>query len=103
MTTQGKARDWPISLHVFLCLQLLDVLTTWLGLRMGLIEVNPLVRFLMHMGPVAGVFSAKVAALLIGTFCMWRRLFRVIHLSNYWYAVLVIWNMAAMIMTGLAH
>ena len=32
----AASHDWSFSLHVFLYLQVLDVATTWLGLRLGL-------------------------------------------------------------------
>ena len=86
-------RDWSFSLHVFLYLQVLDVLTTWLGFRMGLAEASPFVRLLMHWGPLAGVLGSKAVALLLGAVCVWRGRYHVIHLINYWYAALVIWNL----------
>ena len=90
--------DWSFSLHVFLYLQVLDAVTTWLGFRMGLAEASPFVRLLMHSGPLAGVLASKVVALLLGAMCVWRRRYQVIHLINYWYAALVIWNLS-LIMT----
>jgi Domain of unknown function (DUF5658) len=90
--------DWSFSLHVFLYLQVLDVVTTWLGFRLGLAEASPFVRLLMHSGPLAGVLASKLVALLLGAFCVWRRRPQVIHLINYWYAALVVWNLS-LIMT----
>ena len=88
------SRDWSFSLHVFLYLQVLDVLTTWLGFRLGLAEASPFVRLLMHSGPLTGVLASKVVALGLGGVCVWRRRYQVIHWINYWYAALVIWNLA---------
>jgi hypothetical protein len=81
-------QDWSFSLQAFLYLQVLDVFTTWLGFRMGQGEASPFAQFLMHMGPMAGVLGSKVVALLLGSYCVWRRRFQVIHLINYWYATL---------------
>ena len=92
------SRDWSFSLQVFLYLQVLDVLTTWLGFRMGLAEASPFVRLLMHWGPLAGVLACKAVALLLGAICIWHRRCHLIHLINYWYAALVIWNLT-LIMT----
>ena len=39
--------DWSLSLQVFFYLQVLDVLTTWLGFRIGLSEASPFIRMLM--------------------------------------------------------
>jgi hypothetical protein len=88
------SRDWTFSLHVFLYLQVLDVTTTWLGFRLGLAEASPFVRLLMHWGPLPGVLASKALALGLGAVCVWRRRYQVIHLINYWYAALVVWNLA---------
>ena len=93
------SRDWTFSLHVFLYLQVLDVTTTWLGFRLGLGEASPFVRALMHWGPLTGVLASKAVALGLGAVCVWRRRYQVIHLINYWYAALVVWNLA-LITTG---
>jgi hypothetical protein len=89
-----KTRDWSSSLLVFLYLQVLDVLTTWLGFRMGLAEASPFILLLMRIDPMTGVLASKAVALLLGGYCVWRGRFHVIHLINYWYAGLVIWNLA---------
>ena len=89
----AATRDWTFSLHVFLYLQVLDVATTWLGLRLGLGEASPFVRALMHWGPLPGVLASKAVALGLGAVCG-RRRYQVIHLINYWYAALVVWNLA---------
>ena len=93
------SRDWTFSLHVFLYLQVLDVATTWLGFRLGLTEASPFVRLLMNWGPLTGVLASKAVALGLGAVCVWRGHRQVIHLINYWYAALVVWNLA-LIMTG---
>ena len=86
-------QDWSFSLHVFLYLQVLDVMTTWLGFRLGLAEASPFVRLLMHWGPLNGVLASKAVALGLGAVCVWRQRYQVIVLINYWYAALVIWNL----------
>jgi hypothetical protein len=90
------SRDWSFSLHAFLYLQVLDVLTTWLGFRLGLGEASPFIRLLLHWGPLAGLLASKAVALSLGALCVWRRRYHVIHLINYWYAALVVWNLALM-------
>ena len=91
-------KDWSLSLEVFLYLQMLDVLTTWLGLRLHCAEASPFIRVLMQFGPVAGLLSAKLIAILLGAFCVWRGRFRVIRLVNYFFAALVTWNMAILLL-----
>ena len=82
-----------ITLQVFLYLQVLDVLTTWIGLRAGLSEASPFIRMLMAQGPVAGLLASKVIAVLLGGYCVWQNRLHVIHWINYWYAALVVWNL----------
>jgi hypothetical protein len=86
--------DWTLSLQVFCYLQVLDVLTTWLGFRIGLSEASPFIRMLMGFGPMAAVLGSKVVALGLGALCVWSGRLHVIRLINYWYAGLVIWNLA---------
>ena len=85
---------WSLSIQVFLYLQLLDVLTTWLGFKLGLAEASPFIHLLMHAGPMAGVLASKLVALSLGGYAIQRERFRVIRLINYWYAALVLWNLA---------
>ncbi len=93
-TTAAPPNDWSLSVQAFLYLQVLDVLTTWLGFRVGLSEASPFIQFLMHLGPLTGLLGSKLVAVSLGAFCVWRRRFHVIHLINYFYAALVVWNMA---------
>ena len=88
------APDFSLSLQVFLYLQVLDALTTWLGFRAGLSEASPFIRFLMHLGPLAGLLGSKIVAVLLGGYCVWRGRFKVVRMINYWYAGLVVWNLA---------
>ena len=100
MRLSPVTRDWSLSLQVFIYLQVLDLTTTCLGFRLGLGEASPFVRMLMHIGPVEGVLLSKIGALLLGAYCVWRKRFGVIHLINYWYAALVMWNMALILYRG---
>jgi len=86
-----------LSLQVFLYLQVLDFLTTWVGFRMGLSEASPFIQFLMRIGPLEGVLFSKAVALLLGAYCVWRGKYHVIHWINYWYAALVVWNLALIV------
>ena len=62
MTSEKVASfDWSLSLQIFLYLQLLDILTTYVGLRNGLAEASPFIQFLMRMGPLAGLLGSKIA------------------------------------------
>jgi hypothetical protein len=98
-TEQNTAQnmDWSLNIQVFLYLQTLDVLTTWLGFRTGLAEASPFIQFLMHLGPLTGLLASKVVAVVLGGFCVWRNKMRVITWINYWYAGLVVWNLTLIV------
>jgi hypothetical protein len=98
-TTVSAGTPWNLSLSIqlFLYLQVLDFLTTCVGFRLGLDEASPFIQFLMHLGPMAGVAASKVVAVGLGAFCVWQRRFRVIQIMNYWYAALVVWNLALIV------
>jgi hypothetical protein len=78
---------------VFVYLQLLDILTTLVGFRLGAAEASPFIRMLMHAGPAVGVILSKLVALGLGAFCVrWKRT-HVIRWASYWYGILVVWNL----------
>ena len=81
------------TVQVFIYLQFLDFLTTMIGLRSGAGELSPFTRWLMAMGPAAGVMASKVIALFLVGLCVWRGRTRVVNWANYYFAGLVIWNL----------
>ena len=85
--------------HIFIYLQLLDLLTTLVGFKMGASEASPFIRNLMHAGPVAGVVLSKVVALGIGGLCVWANRPHIIKWITYWYGGLVVWNLMIMLNT----
>lgn len=84
----------PLYLQIFVYLQLLDFLTTAVGLKSGASEAVPFTRFLMTAGPLAGVLLSKMVALFLAGACLWLRRPHVIRWINYFYAGLVVWNLA---------
>ena len=82
-----------IYLQIFLYLQLLDVVTTLIGMRVGLVEASPFVRTLMHLGPATGLALSKLVACILAGFCIWLNKRHLVQWINYWYAGLVVWNM----------
>jgi hypothetical protein len=82
-----------VLIQVFIYLQLLDLITTLLGFRLGASEASPFIRALLFFGPAAGVALSKVVALGLGGVCVWLKKERVIGWINYWYAGLVVWNL----------
>ena len=92
-TISSAPVELSISLQLFLYLQVLDVLTTSLGFRLGLSEASPFIQYAMRLGPTAGLLISKGVALSLAAYCIWNGRVRVIRLINYWYAVLVVWNL----------
>lgn len=82
------------QIQLFLYLQLLDALTTLIGLRMGLSELSPAVRWMLSFGPAVGMAMCKGAALALLGLCFWLNRRRVIGWVNYLFAGIVVWNMA---------
>ena len=82
---------------VFIALQVADVLTTLLGIRLGAVEASPFVRALIHSSsPTTGLLACKLIALAIAAIALTMRRPRVIKLANIGFSALVLWN-AAMI------
>jgi Domain of unknown function (DUF5658) len=79
--------------QIFVYLQLLDFITTVLGIRMGAAEASPFIRLLFHFGPSVGVGLSKLLALALGAVCVWLKRDRILNWINYWYAALVVWNL----------
>jgi hypothetical protein len=84
-------------IQVFIYLQLLDLLTTLIGFKLGASEASPFIRMLMHAGPVAGVALSKLLALALGAVCVYRKKYHLIRLASYWYGALVVWNLMVML------
>ena len=82
-----------LLIQMFLYLQVLDVLTTMVGFRLGLAEGSPFVRMLTASGPLVGVLLSKGIALGLGAICVSTRRMHLIGWINYWYAALVAWNL----------
>jgi hypothetical protein len=83
--------------QVFIYLQLLDVLTTLVGFKLGAAEASPFIRVLMHLGPTAGVVASKVLALGIGGICIYTKKHYLIRWITYWYGGLVVWNLMVLL------
>jgi hypothetical protein len=81
-------------LQLFLYLQVLDFLTTMVGLKYGLGEASPFIRSLMHLGPAAAVILSKGVAVALALLCIRINKAHLIRRANIWYAALVVWNLA---------
>ncbi|HZT30847.1 MAG TPA: DUF5658 family protein [Bryobacteraceae bacterium] len=78
---------------VFFYLQVLDFLTTLVGLKTGAAEASPVIRMLMHFGPAAGLALSKLIAFGLAGLCIWLNKRHLIRRISYWYAGLVVWNL----------
>jgi hypothetical protein len=83
-----------VQIQIFLYLQLLDFLTTLIGMKVGLAEASPFVRWLMLIDPAVGLALSKLVAFILGGLCIWLNKRHLVRWINYWYAGLVVWNMA---------
>jgi len=81
-----------IHIQLFIYLQVLDFLTTIVGLKMGLSEASPFIHWLMRLGPAFGLAASKMLALALGGVCLWLNKHHLVRWINYWYAGLVVWN-----------
>jgi hypothetical protein len=87
------------SLVLFAYLQLLDLLTTVVFILHGVKEANPLVNFALTTAPtpIVGLLLVKAAALALGGICCLRGRQRLLVRMNVFFAVLISWNLVAMI------
>ena len=85
-------------IQVFVFLQLLDVLTTVLGLKLGAQELNPVIRQFMEAGPLVGLAISKAAVLVLGGVVIWMQRQRVLVTVNYLFGVLIVWNLSQLLL-----
>ena len=90
---QIPANQVPLF-QLFLFLQVLDLLTTMVVFKLGGYEANPLVNYLMRLGPIEGLLLAKAIVIVGGAAVVWYNRHRVVFLANYVYAGIVCWNLA---------
>jgi Domain of unknown function (DUF5658) len=83
----------------FAYLQLLDLMTTLAFLVHGIREGNPLVRFLIDRSsnPISALVAVKMMAVLLGLYCWRMGRLRVLTRMNLLFAVVVAWNLVALI------
>jgi hypothetical protein len=81
-------------------LQVLDFLTTIAFLVNGVREGNPLVRLAIGVGsnPVESLLVVKLLAILLGFYCWRVRKRQLLSRINLLFAVLVAWNLIALIL-----
>ncbi len=90
-------------IYIFAYLQVLDLLTTLVGFRLGAAEASPFIRLMMHFGPAAGVVLSKLFALCLGGVCVYLKKQYLIRWITYWYGGLVVWNLTVMLGAAWTH
>jgi hypothetical protein len=83
------------SLSVFVFLQVLDIITTLICLRMGAGEASAFIGRLMHLGVVPALMICKLVAVILVLIALRHHQPRVVVMANFWFAALVTWNLLA--------
>ena len=85
-------------------LQVLDFMTTIAFLLNGIREGNPLVRLAIAYAPhpLGGLLAVKLLAVALGVYCWRRGRERLLFRINVLFAVVVAWNMVALIIGSAA-
>jgi hypothetical protein len=88
----------------FSYLQVLDFLTTLAFLLVGVREGNPVVRFAIGLtsSPWAGLLLIKILAIALGVVCWRLGRGRLLFRMNLLFALLVAWNVLAIIVRSAA-
>ena len=88
----------------FSYLQILDFLTTIAFLMQGVQEGNPLVRLALDAGanPLESLLVVKLLAIMLGIYCWYRGRRQLLVRINILFALLVAWNLVALIV-GSVH
>ena len=89
------------SLALFVALQMLDILTTIIGIRMGASESSTFIGSLMHVGPMAALLIAKLFAAALVAIALKMRRLRIVVFLNVWFVGIVSWNLAVILIAGL--
>jgi uncharacterized protein DUF5658 len=92
-----KSGEAMAYIQFFVYLQVLDLLTTLVGLKFGVGEASPFVRWLMNWGPAVGVALSKGLAVALAGFCVWMNKQHLVRWITYWYAGLIVWNLCTIL------
>src|SRR4051812_26109890 len=87
-------------LTIFFSLQILDVLTTLLGLSAGASEGSIFVARFLQLGPVTGLVLAKGIATALAAAALLLRRERLVRFINFWFVAVVGWNLVIISITS---
>ena len=97
-TQAGITHAFPTpSIGLFLGLQILDVLTTLVGLHLGAQEGSTFVGHLLQTGPLSGLIISKILAAGLAAFAVFLNRKRVLVFLNFWFGAVVAWNLIAIV------
>lgn len=101
--SQEGASQLNQALMHFSYLQILDFLSTVAFLVNGVKEANPIVRFALKFGPspFGGLVLVKLFAILLGVYCWRMGRQRLLSRINISFALLIAWNLVALIVGAL--
>lgn len=100
----AKSRAFPTpSLATFVALQMLDILTTILGMHLGASEASLFIGQLMRMGPMQALLLSKILAVFLVAAALKFRRPRLVVFLNFWFALVVTWNLALILRLILAR
>jgi hypothetical protein len=80
------------SIGIFLGLQILDVLTTLVGLHLGAQEGSAFIGHLLQTGPLNGLIVSKILAAAMAAVAVFLNKKRFLVFLNFWFAAVVVWN-----------
>jgi hypothetical protein len=81
-------------LSIYTFLQLADLATTAVTMRLGGVEINPLVHVFMSVGPLVGLLLAKFVAMMAAIGCVFLKKPRPLRCANLVFAGIVVWNLS---------
>lgn len=83
------------AIGLFLILQILDVVTTLVGLHLGAQEGSSFIGHLLQTGPLSGLLISKIIAAGLAAFAVFLNRKRLLVFLNFWFAAVVVWNLIA--------
>jgi hypothetical protein len=92
----------PLLYNVYL--QMLHLLSTVAFLQSAVASGNPLVRLALGAthNAIAGLVLAKIPAVALAIYCWRSQKTKLLSRINVFYALLVVWNLVALIAAGVA-
>ena len=81
------------AIGIFLGLQVLDVLTTLIGLHYGAQEGSTFIGRLIERGPLTGLIISKILAAGLAAFAVFLNRKRLLVFLNIWFGGVVLWNL----------